>query len=289
MARRNAASGHRPIPVSASGVIFEEKIVPNGVGTGSPPAKSLPPRTVWQSLQLPMAAKSRPRLTRAASNDCGTGGSIAAIAGRHAIAKAATAPPITSAAGTLPIIRDFVIHPDSFLCGSFLVLLLAHIRGQRACRAFLAGHNLEMSTSRTKPFFGLKCYKNTTHAKMIPSFFACSKESECRAEITQTVTKSERPHEMRARFGVPNPLRAQVSSTRSAGRIHVGHSNFRYQTRRSVRRLAPRDPQRIAAAPLEHQCSDSRTMTTPVGSGSWGFRLVRVASLQLARLTISPV
>src|SRR4030081_3885047 len=75
----------------------------------------------------------------------------------------------------------------------------------------------------------------------------------------------------------------------SAGRIHVGHSNFRYQTRRSVRRLAPRDPQRIAAAQLEHQCSDSRTMTTPVGSGSWGFRLVRVASLQLARLTISPV
>src|SRR6266853_1204138 len=115
MARRKAASDHWPIPVSASGVILEEKIVPNGVGTGSPPAKFLPPRTVWQSLQLPIAARSRPRLTRAASNDCGAGGSIAAIAGRHAIAKAATAPPMTSAARTLPIIRDFVMRPDSFL------------------------------------------------------------------------------------------------------------------------------------------------------------------------------
>src|ERR1700730_11483923 len=159
MARRNAASGHRPIPVSASGVMFEEKIVPNGVGTGTPPAKSLPPRTVWQSLQLPMAARSRPRLTRAASNDCGAGGSIAAIAGRHAIAKVATAPPIKSAARTLAIIRDFVIRPDSSLRGSFLVLLLAQIRGQRACRATFAGHNLGTSrrfeTSRTKHYADL--------------------------------------------------------------------------------------------------------------------------------------
>jgi hypothetical protein len=46
--------------------------------------------------------------------------------------------------------------------------------------------------------------------------------------------------------------------------------------------------QRVTAIRLEHQCLDSRTMTTPVGSGSWGLRLVRVASLQLARLTISP-
>src|ERR1700716_231007 len=164
MARRNAASAHCPIPVSASGVIFEEKIVPNGVGTGSTPAKSLSPRAVWQSLQLPMAAKSRPRLTRAASNDCGTGGSIAAIAGRHAIAKAATAPPITSAARTLPIIRDFVIRPDSFLCGSFLVLLLAHIRGQRACRAFFAGHNLEMSTAARSLFSDLNVTR-TPHTR----------------------------------------------------------------------------------------------------------------------------
>ena len=38
--------------------------MPNGVGTGSPPAKFLPPRTVWQSLQLPIAANSRPRLIK---------------------------------------------------------------------------------------------------------------------------------------------------------------------------------------------------------------------------------
>jgi len=49
IARAKAASDHRPIPVSASGVILEEKIAPNGVGTGSPPAKFLPPRVVWQS------------------------------------------------------------------------------------------------------------------------------------------------------------------------------------------------------------------------------------------------
>jgi len=42
------------------------------------------------------------------------GGSIAAIAGRHAIAKAATAPAIKSAAVTLPIIRDFLIRPYGF-------------------------------------------------------------------------------------------------------------------------------------------------------------------------------
>ena len=68
--------------------MLEEKIVPNGVGTGRPPAKLLPPRTVWQSLQFPIAASSRPRLTRLVSNDCGLGGSIAAIAGRHATANA---------------------------------------------------------------------------------------------------------------------------------------------------------------------------------------------------------
>ena len=32
---------------------------------GRPPAKALPPRAVWQSLQLPIAARSRPRLTNA--------------------------------------------------------------------------------------------------------------------------------------------------------------------------------------------------------------------------------
>src|SRR6476620_10698383 len=86
--------------------MFEEKIVPNGVGTGSPPAKFLAPRTVWQLLQLPIAARSRPRLTRAASKPCGPGGSTAAIAGRHAIAKAAAAPPSSTMATMPATIRD---------------------------------------------------------------------------------------------------------------------------------------------------------------------------------------
>src|SRR5882724_4759157 len=114
MARAKAASDHRPIPVSASGVMFEEKIVPNGVGTGSPPAKFLAPRTVWQSLQLPIAASSRPRLIRSGANDCGAGGSIAAIAGRHATAKAAPAPPMASAAIAPAMKADLVICPASY-------------------------------------------------------------------------------------------------------------------------------------------------------------------------------
>src|ERR1700754_3633846 len=89
-------------------------MVPNGVGTGRPPAKALPPRTVWQSLQLPSAARSRPLLTRAGSNDCGAGGSIADIAGRQATANAATTPLSTSAITTPAIIFVRVIRPYSF-------------------------------------------------------------------------------------------------------------------------------------------------------------------------------
>src|SRR3954447_11488597 len=86
--------------------MLEEKIVPNGVGTGRPPAKFLPPRTVWQSLQLPIAASSRPFLMRAAAKDCAAGGSIAASAGRQAIAKAAAAPTTRATAAMLATIRD---------------------------------------------------------------------------------------------------------------------------------------------------------------------------------------
>jgi len=39
---------------------------------------------------------------------------------------------------------------------------------------------------------------------------------------------------------------------------------------------------------IQGHCLDSRTTTTPVGSGSCGLRLVRLSSFQLARLTISP-
>src|SRR5665213_44932 len=89
-------------------------MMPNGVGTGSPPAKFLPPRNVWQAPQLPIAASSRPCLTSAASKDFGAGGSIGAIAGRHAIANAAAVPPTSRAATRLAIHRDFVIRPGRF-------------------------------------------------------------------------------------------------------------------------------------------------------------------------------
>src|SRR3954454_2225835 len=85
-------------------------MVPNGVGTGKPPAKALPPRTLWQSLQLPIAASTRPRLTSAASKDAGAGGSIAAIAGRHMTANAATAAASTIMAMTLASIRRDAIQ-----------------------------------------------------------------------------------------------------------------------------------------------------------------------------------
>src|SRR5665213_3439015 len=88
-------------------------MVPNGVGTGRPPAKFWPPRTVWQSLQLPIAARSRPRLTRAGSKDAGADGSIAAIAGRHATAKPTAAPAIRMTATTLAMIRDDPVIPAS--------------------------------------------------------------------------------------------------------------------------------------------------------------------------------
>ena len=98
--------------------MLEEKIVPNGVGTGTLPAKLLPPRNVWQSPQFPIAANSRPRLTRLVSKDCGLGGSIAAIAGRHATANAAAAAPTPNATKIPPMSADFVIRPDSFWIGS---------------------------------------------------------------------------------------------------------------------------------------------------------------------------
>jgi hypothetical protein len=60
--RANAASDHVPMPVSASGVMLVEKIVPNGVGRGNPPANGLLGSAVWQVLQPPIAAKSAPPL-----------------------------------------------------------------------------------------------------------------------------------------------------------------------------------------------------------------------------------
>src|SRR6266576_6382821 len=107
-------------------------MMPNGVGTASPPAKSLPPRTVWQSLQLPIAARSRPRLTRAGAKDCGEGDSIAAIAGRHSITKHATAATITTPATTLATICDLVIRPRPALFIVRAEPCLTHIAGYRS-------------------------------------------------------------------------------------------------------------------------------------------------------------
>src|SRR6202046_1265274 len=125
MARRKAASGQRPIPVSGSGVIFDEWIVPNGVGTETPPAKVLPPGAVWQALQFPIPARSRPRLTSAGSKDCGAGGSIPSIAGRQTTAKAAIAPPISAATAAPAIIPDFDIRPKLLLLWDALLAQLA--------------------------------------------------------------------------------------------------------------------------------------------------------------------
>src|ERR1700740_1491112 len=97
MARRKASSDHRPIPVSGSGVILVEKIVPKGVATGKPPVKFLAPRTVWQSLQLPSAASSRPRLTSSGSKDCGGGGERAAHPPRPTPPPPTPPPPQTAA------------------------------------------------------------------------------------------------------------------------------------------------------------------------------------------------
>ena len=112
-------------------MIFDEKIVPNGVGTGRPPANALPPRNVWQLLQLPMAASSRPRLTMSASKAGACGRSIADIAGRHMTANAATAPPIMNPAARPAIVRRFTIRP-SFSCFG---TMLSQIRRSRATPA----------------------------------------------------------------------------------------------------------------------------------------------------------
>src|SRR5437763_12017450 len=98
------------MPVSGSGVMLVEYTVPNGVDTGLPPASGSTPRTVWQSMQLPIAASWRPRFTSSASNDWGLGGSTVPMAGRQTSANAALR---TSSTTTMakPIRVEMVI-PD---------------------------------------------------------------------------------------------------------------------------------------------------------------------------------
>src|SRR3954468_8178230 len=55
------------MPVCGSGVMLEVKIVPNGVFIGSPPAKILPSRAVWQAMQSPARARYSPLAITAAS------------------------------------------------------------------------------------------------------------------------------------------------------------------------------------------------------------------------------
>src|SRR5215469_8848829 len=51
------------MPVSWSGVMLGATTLPNGVGIGSPPAKSWPPGLVWHPAQSPTTARYRPRST----------------------------------------------------------------------------------------------------------------------------------------------------------------------------------------------------------------------------------
>jgi hypothetical protein len=77
MARLNATSDQAPMPVAWSGVMFVEKIVPNGVGKGRPPARKAPASAVWQTLQSPRAATADPRSMLSGENAVGEGGAIA--------------------------------------------------------------------------------------------------------------------------------------------------------------------------------------------------------------------
>jgi len=52
--------------------MLEESTVPNALDNSRPPAKLLPPRMLWQQLQLAVAVSSRPRLMSAVSKDCGS-------------------------------------------------------------------------------------------------------------------------------------------------------------------------------------------------------------------------
>ena len=54
------------MPVSGSGVMLVEWMVPNGVSSGRPPAFRMPLVTVWHTAQSPSAASCFPRAIVAA-------------------------------------------------------------------------------------------------------------------------------------------------------------------------------------------------------------------------------
>src|SRR5258708_11387875 len=67
------------MPVSTSGVMLGEVIVPNGVSIGRPPALRTPFAEVWQTAQSPSAANCCPRAMVAAENTDASGRAIGAI------------------------------------------------------------------------------------------------------------------------------------------------------------------------------------------------------------------
>src|SRR5665213_454395 len=73
-----------------------EYIVPNGVGTAREPAYALPPGTVWQTAQLPIAASAAPFTTKPALTVDALTGSMGSICGFHT----SKAPAITTTATT---------------------------------------------------------------------------------------------------------------------------------------------------------------------------------------------
>src|SRR3954454_8935420 len=81
------------MPVSRSGVMLVEWMMPNGVSSARPPAFTAPPVEVWQTAQLPRAASCAPRAMVAAAYTDPSGGAIGAIA-RHG--KMAAPMPITA-------------------------------------------------------------------------------------------------------------------------------------------------------------------------------------------------
>src|SRR5438874_1417988 len=77
--QRPFAIDHAPIPVSGSGVMLVDQMVPNGVTIWRPPALTAPPSVVWHTAQLPSAASCSPFAIVAAEYADGSGRATGAI------------------------------------------------------------------------------------------------------------------------------------------------------------------------------------------------------------------
>src|SRR4051794_24334269 len=111
IARSNAGYDHAPIPVSGSGVMLVDQIVPNGVSMARPPALTAPPAVVWHTAQLPSAASCSPFAIVAAEYADGSGRATGAM-DRHGSASALM--PTTAAA-----IAATLANPPSGLANGF--------------------------------------------------------------------------------------------------------------------------------------------------------------------------